>query len=204
MDIINHLDYGKCIFLSCLINSKMHFLLFILILFLLCLVIGCIGGVIYAIAYKPVKWWLKQNNRFNNKTVRLINTVYLSSLFIVAFYFTYDAFYPSENYYAEEFKTVTLRELPNSAEFVEKSTSYPDFHGDYCSSSQIKLSKEDFRKLFNEINHDKRIIKSGEIQSKNKHIKYSFSRKIENQEDQHLFIGFCDDGKTVFINIYVI
>lgn len=180
--------------------------MFILVFLFISLAIGTIGTLIYFIS----SYFLDERLKENKKRITI---AYFSLLLLLSFYITYNAFYPEESFYADEFKTVTQRELPKSAIFLEKSSSYPDFHGDYCSSSQILLSKEDFRKLFDEINNDTTILKSNQIivfsafdktsKSYNKKIKYSFTRKIPNKEDHHLTIEFCDDGQTIFINICI-
>ncbi|RYY37724.1 MAG: hypothetical protein EOP46_01690 [Sphingobacteriaceae bacterium] len=64
---------------------------------------------------------------------------------VVVVYLTYSiytAIYPDDSFYHEEFKTVTLREIPQSAEIIKKDASYPDQHGEYCSVALIKLSKK--------------------------------------------------------------
>ncbi|HTN46311.1 MAG TPA: hypothetical protein VL098_08190 [Flavipsychrobacter sp.] len=94
------------------------------------------------------------------------------------------------------------------------TSSYPDFHGDYCSSSQIRFSKADYEKLFSELSLDKRFTKNGQAigsaefdkslgDKSSKKIGYNFIRQIEGQEDHYLFIGFYDDKETVFVNICV-
>ena len=177
------------------------------------IVVGICGGILYLI-YSPIKRWLIRTNRIMPKTSRLINRSYLLVLFSFALYQTFEALFPSERLFAEEFKTVTLRAMPQSAKFISKIASYPDFHGDYCSSSQIKLSKVDYQKLLHELQSDRRMkgksepIGSEEFQytlgnKTTEKIVESFTRTIEGEEDHYLYIGFYEDQRTVFVNICV-
>jgi hypothetical protein len=141
-----------------------------------------------------------------------INLIYIFLLFLFTAYQTYDAFFPSESFYEDEFETVTLREIPKSAEFISKKSSYPDFHGDYCSSSQIKLSKEDYQKLLTELESDNQFTANGQNigfeeffytlgNKTEKKFTTSFIRQIEGEEDHYLYIAFYDDKQTIFVNV---
>lgn len=185
----------------------------LIIFFVILIVVGIVGGLIYLL-YLPIKKRFIKNGKLTKDRSRQINIAYVSILVLFSAYQTYYAFFPRRSFYEQEFKTVTLREIPKSADFIEKTSSYPDFHGDYCSSSQIKISKADYEKLFSELSLDKRFIKNGQAISSaefnkslgnksSKKIAYNFIRQIEGQEDHYLFIGFYDDKETVFVNICV-
>jgi len=135
-------------------------------------------------------------------------------LFTIAFYMTYDSFYPGESFYADEFEKVTLRELPESAKFIFKSSTYPDLHGDYSSESTIKLSRADFKKLLHALNKDERITKPGQNKfpddssyltqySVKDDTRYWFFRQIDNESDHHLKIEFSKDGETIYVSVVV-
>ena len=188
--------------------------LFVLIVFFITLVtVGIAGGLIY-LFYLPIKKSLIKHGKLTKDRNKQINIVYLTLIILFSAYQTFVAFYPSENFYEQEFKTVTLREIPKSAKFIEKTSSYPDFHGDYCSSSQIKLSKADYKKLFSELRLDNRFIMNGEsigsaefdksLGEKSSYmIGYNFIRQIKGQENHYLYIGFYNDQETIFVNICV-
>lgn len=82
-------------------------------------------------------------------------------LVIIAFlgYETYTAIYPTDNFYFAEFKSVTLMNIPKSAKIIKKDASYPDFHGDYCSASLIKLSQQEYTDLLDQISKNKQLKK---------------------------------------------
>ena len=175
--------------------------------------VGICGGILYLL-YLPFKRKLLKSGKLTPKKSRQLNLMYVVFLLLFSSYQTYDAFFPSEEFYEDEFKTVTLRDIPKSAEFISKKASYPDFHGDYCSSSQIKLSKEDYQKLLTELKSDKQFTENGQsigseefiytLENKSENqILNSFTRQIENEEDHYLYIAFYDDKETVFINICV-
>ena len=179
----------------------------------LSIVVGIFGGIIYLI-YLPIKNRLIKSGKLTPKKSKRINLIYITLLLFFSAYQTYDAFFPSENFYEEEFKTVTLREISKSAEFISKKSSYPDFHGDYCSSSQIKLSKEDYQKLLTELNSDNQFTKNEQSMGfeeffhtlgnkTEKKFTTNFKRKIKGKEDHYLFIAFYYDKQTIFVNICV-
>jgi len=180
-----------------------------LFVFLLFFVIFSVAGSLIYLLYCPIKSRLIKKGILSRKRNKQINLIYIAVIFISICISTYTGLYPDEDFYADEFKKVTLRDLPDSAEFISKSADYPDFHGDYCSSSAIRLSKADFKLLSLEMNKDPKMQKNKEIigsatfyytlrNSKNKEIYNSYTRRTPNEG--YLFIGFCTDRQTIFIN----
>jgi hypothetical protein len=136
-----------------------------------------------------------------------INKIYIYLLITIIVVITYIGIFPDESFYADEFRDVTLRKLPASAEFISKSASYPDFHGDYCSRSEIRLAKKDYSKLLWELHRDKRLSKGGYSSSdyNNKvpeNLVYQFTRVTDTNDDKLLYIGFGNDSQTVYIYVY--
>ncbi|RFZ92808.1 hypothetical protein D0C36_15545 [Mucilaginibacter conchicola] len=115
----------------------------------------------------------------------------------------YRAFYPGDAFYYEDFKKITFREIPPSADISDKSASYPDFHGDYCSASVIKLSPHDYNKLLNDIKTDKRFQKGEFGWSSASHDVLSRYKETDiahgYQNDDEGYIGFFKDGRTIFV-----
>ena len=187
----------------------MGLFIFIILTFLL----GLVGGLIYLV-YLPFRNRFLRKGRLTKPRSKQINTIYICIIVVISAYLTFDAFFPGKSFYENEFKTVTLRDLPKSAKFVEKAASYPDLHGGYFSSSQIRLSKTDYNNLLYELTNDNRIAKSREIRGaeefsktlgdkESKNIIYGFTRQITGKENHYLFIGFYNDGQTIFVNIGV-
>lgn len=152
--------------------------------------------------------WLKR------KGIKYIGIILLVIAPLWTIYEIYTAIYPTDSYYLDEFKKVTLREAPKTAEVIKKTASYPDFHGDYCSASLIKLSRQDYKNLLYELFGDKRLIWNGELITssefdeamgnlKTEQIRYNFTRQIPGEEDHYLYIGFLDDEETIIVYISV-
>jgi hypothetical protein len=189
-------------------------LLGIIFLIIVCVVVGFCGGILY-LMYIPIRNTLIKKNKLTSATSRLINRIYILILFLFSAYLTLDAFFPSEGFYIDEFKTVTLREIPESALFIAKTASYPYIQGEYCSSSQIKLSKEEYQKLLREVQSDGRLKYKGDLmgfeefdhvlgnKTKDK-IVARFTRSIKGKGDYYYFIGFYNDQQTIFVNVCVL
>jgi len=183
------------------------------IFFIVLLVVGCVGGLIYLL-YLPLKIKLVRTGSLAKYRSKQINVAYIVIVVGISAYLTFDAFFPGTGFYEAEFKTVTLRDIPKSAEFIVKTSTYPDFHGDYCSSSQIKLSKAEYEKLLSELKSDKRFHQGGQTigsaefdkslgDKDSKKILLNFTRSVEGEDDHYLSISFYDDNKTVFVSICV-
>ena len=176
-----------------------------------CIFIGFFGGIVYLI-YNFFRFRLLENGKLSRKRDSQINKAYIIALLLISTVQTYLAYYPTDSFYFREFRSVTLRKPPASAEVIKKTSSYPDFHGDYCSSSLIKLSKDDYIKLYNELLNDKRLLREGKILiaeefdkvlDRNKReliITHSFQLIIPNTYGRYNYIGFINDGQTVVID----
>lgn len=147
--------------------------------------------------------------RIGNEKIALIGVLFFWGIIIYNFYI---AIYPNDEFYENEFKTITLTELPKSAEIVNSTASYPDFQGDYCSSAEIKLSKEDFDNLLKKIINDDNFSKENDFlnseeartimnKTKEDELLVKFYRTDKQNIDLNLNINFHNDKKTIFINI---
>lgn len=186
--------------------------MFIILFIFNFILLSVIGGIIYLI-YLPIKNRLIRNKILSKEKSKLINGIYIATIFLITIYITYIDIYPSESFYRDEFKMVTLREVPASAKFISTSSTYPDFHGDYSSNSEIKLSSEDYNALFEVLYNDKRISKPGENKFPeeenyfnhdyytNDSIQFYFIRQVKDEPDRNLVIKFNKDGHTVYINV---
>jgi hypothetical protein len=159
------------------------------------------------IAYLVKRWLLTKGYNFIGITLMIIAP-------ILTVYLVYTAFFPRNSYYLDEFKEVTLRQAPKTAKIIRKSASYPDFHGDYCSASIIRLTREDYIDLLIELSDDNRLTKNGKLIGSSKldqvmgtfkmeQIKCNFIREIPGEKDHYLYIGFLDDNETIIIYVSV-
>lgn len=126
------------------------------------LMIGVLGALVYLL-YLPFKKKLLKSGKLTKENSKAINRIYMIGILLLTIYQTYTAFYPSKSFYEEEFKSVTCRTIPRSANFIRKAASYPDFHGKYASSSQINLSNQDYQQLLQELDTDKRFTPNGQL-----------------------------------------
>lgn len=187
-----------------LLNVDASTIVFLLFIFIIVVIFAAIPVVLSVLFYK----WL---TRLGYKYIAI---AVLVPVYVWLAYSIYTAIYPTDEIYYEEFKTVTLREIPESAVIVKKTASYSDFHGDYISVSRIKLSKQDYNKLLNALKADKRLHK-GEIVGSTElneiigkvppesQIANTFNRNIPNHEDHYLNVFFLKDGQTIVVQIIV-
>lgn len=156
------------------------------------------------IAYLLHKW-------LRETKFKLIGIICIISAPIFTLYVVYRAIYPDDDFFLEEFKTVTLQNAPKSAVILKKAATYPDFHGDYISVSMFRLSKSEYLKLYNTLIKDKQIDTLGQLVGSEefddvvgnnvKSIKHTFFRKVTDHEQNHYSISFLNDKKTVIIYI---
>ncbi len=173
--------------------------------FMVLFTIFILGGLLYLL-YIPFKIWLVRTERLSFEKSRRINKIYFGILTAIVLAITYIGIFPDESFYADEFKRVTLRKLPDSADFISKSASYPDFHGEYWSRSEIELSRPEYNKLLMELYKDERFNKnfqrlSFEGGKNTKDITYQFLREIEEESDLYLYIGFSKNKKTIYVDL---
>jgi energy-coupling factor transporter transmembrane protein EcfT len=188
--------------LSSIDNLLVWFLLLLAGLFALSLI-----SLPTLIAYYINRWLTKKGFKYIGIVLLIIAPLW-------TVYSVYTAIYPTDSFYLEEFKEVTLRKAPKTAKVISKTASYPDFHGDYCSASLIKLSKNDYIDLIKELSYDIRLQKDGfpigssELDKvleniKPEQIRLGFTRQIPEEEDHYLYIGFLDDQQTIIVYIRV-
>ncbi|QIG88616.1 hypothetical protein G6R40_02575 [Chryseobacterium sp. POL2] len=139
---------------------------------------------------------LKLENKYlSNKSLKYY---LLICSFIFSIYQSYTAVYPNDSFYYKEFEYVTNQKIPNSAKIINKKSSYPDFHGDYFSKSEIKLSEQDFNMLLEKLQNDKTLIETKPYKKNELRV---FERKIKGESDRFLFIHFLNDNKTILVNV---
>lgn len=175
--------------------------------FLIKVLIGLLLAAFVAIL--PLILIFLMTRKKSNRSVRSILIFLLSVLQSWIFYSIYTAFYPEDSFYLEEYKTVVGKPAPKSAQIIDKSASYPDFHGSYNSVSVIKLSDIDYDNLYREINQDKNFGKAElihtetlkDILDSNKNVSEIAWKEHKNSDEDwhHRFIGFLNNQKTIII-----
>ncbi len=66
-------------------------------------------------------------------------------------YFIWEAFYPPEDFYKEDYKQVTQLNFPEKAVFLYKFASFPDYFGDYTSVFLIQIESKEYTRLMNHL-----------------------------------------------------
>jgi hypothetical protein len=121
----------------------------------------------------------------------------------------FTAFSPDADFYRGEYKVVTLREAPISAQVETREASYPDLHGNYCSKARFSLAPADYQRVLGELLADQRLQQIGHDESPPRpvrqatdsraDIRWAFSRDLESEPGSHRFIFFGKDGTHVDI-----
>ena len=75
---------------------------------------------------------------------------FLITILCTVLFFIYNAFYPSEAFYINEWNTNTDVNFPENAEFVWKKATFPDHHNDYNATAIIVIPQEEFKRLLAE------------------------------------------------------
>lgn len=99
-----------------------------------------IVGVPIGLSFLILRFIKKRNY---DKRLRLIALIPM----LTVGYFIYTAFFPTDSFYKEDFKEVTGIEFPENGEILYKTATYPDQHGDYGSTSIVKVDKEFYEGL---------------------------------------------------------
>lgn len=77
----------------------------------------------------------------------------------------YDAIYPSESFYISQLAGLAGVRLPGNVAFVEKTTSFPDIHGDYSACFIVRLSATEMTAFRAEVNTGVQTTESGVAQA---------------------------------------
>jgi hypothetical protein len=185
---------------------------FIFLFVIFSIVSAVIGALLYILLWMPLRANLKSTNRLSAKQSRHFTYAYIFAFLAIPAFVAYAAAYPGDDFYAEEFKTVTLRNLPPSAKIIAGEASYPDFHGDYTSHATIELSPADFQNLKADLAADNRISKAGEnkypdepgihrLSPAHPDVDTFFFRQVKSHPDKYLAIEFSRNSKTVYITV---
>ncbi|RPD45391.1 hypothetical protein DNI29_18590 [Hymenobacter sediminis] len=178
----------------------------LLILFTFTLILLLPLGIAWAI-YR----WL--HKRVSLRAARYF-LVLPSTLLLLLAYFVYTAFYPTDDFYEQEYVRVTSLPVPASVRVVAKDASYPDQHGDYAACARFEVSSEEYESVLLSVSADRHFTstnfqsdssfigsESFSIATKGIHpadYYRTFSKGVV-QENAYQFIGFLKDHRTVIV-----
>lgn len=120
---------------------------------------------------------------------------------LVIGYFVYDAVFPAEDFYKQEFEIGTGIDFPSDGKILFKTASYPDHFGDYSSVFCFEANEEFHDKLLSKLKQigDTTPIKHIDFIEMSERVK---DQELENEisyEQEAVFynIGFFSDNKTI-------
>lgn len=146
-------------------------------------------------------------NRFLKKReVKPIWRILSLTPILIVGYIIHGAYYPSEEFYKNDFKDVTGIDLIDSAKFKFKTAGFPDHHGDYMSVSLIQLDSETYKDLPEELLNNKLTENSNRLggkemdkakkKLKNLTIEKEFSRSADGV---FYYVAFLSDHKSILV-----
>ncbi|GAB2860775.1 hypothetical protein [Hymenobacter ruber] len=173
----------------------------LLFLFYFAIAVAIAGPFVFSLAF--YKWWQKRNLR---ATVFLI----LAGVLLPYSYLVYDAFYPSDSFYKEEFVKLTNFPFPATGNITKKSASYPDIHGDYAACAQIEVSRTEYDGLLEHFANNPSyaydsttFIGCEEFYWVTNNIdKNEYVRRFATGDvvtGAYVFVGFLSDKKTIIV-----
>lgn len=135
-----------------------------------------------------------------NKYLKIIGII---PVFVIA-YFIYDAIFPSEIFYKEEFKIATKKDFPTNGEFIFKSASFPDLHGSYYSIFCIETNESFYNDLYNDLHIIADTIVTTPMHEFEKGVKRIEGKELVEKISftvGHVYynIGFFPDRKTILV-----
>lgn len=144
-------------------------------------------------------------------------TAFVFPVLLAAYcYLWYDALYPSNNFYKDEFAKIMQAPELKDAKAISKSASYPDIHGDYAACVTVELPGDKFDDVLNRVRKDSafsvvtnesNIIGTEELQNvlssiKNKNYLARYQGdKLEHYRSHgaYVMVAFLDDHKTILL-----
>jgi hypothetical protein len=157
--------------------------------------------VVLALLYLLVRW-LWRKGRYG----RLL----LAASFIGVLWSIYDAIYPPPSFYTAELQRLVNVSLPAEAQFVYKTATYPDIHGDYSACFIVHLSVAAMEQLKASIASDPvHESKSFGCANMDKTLKplnamashYTLTKRA-NREDAEIFIELISTSNLAVISWY--
>ena len=132
--------------------------------------------------------------------------IYLSFIpIIVVGYLIYDAVFPSEDFYKEEFEIATDLNFPESGRLVFKSATYPDLQGSYSSIFCFESDSIFYQELQHKLDNIKdsiQVVHMSEFEEGKERIKERVLVKelTYSKNNVHYSVGFFSDNKTILIH----
>ncbi|TMM53220.1 hypothetical protein FEE95_19320 [Maribacter algarum] len=173
----------------------MIYLIAAVIFLVVCLVFAFLGALLYLI-YKPFKKWLLDNGKLSPKNSQIINKSFIALLLSLSIYFTWTAFFPSDDFYEEEFEQNTGMDFPKSGVIIATDSGYPDLHGDYSASAMVDMDKNEFEKL--KLQLSSQVEFQIDTTKQNIGITMGYRKMVKNINEEDIDVVYYHNGKEWF------
>ena len=157
--------------------------------------------VVLALLYVLVRWlWLKG----------LYGRLLLAAGFLCALRSIYGAVYPPDSFYTAELQRLVKVSLPAEAQFIYKTATYPDIHGDYSACFIVRLPAVALDKLktsiASEATHETKSVGCGNMDKSVKPLnvmanEYNLTKRA-TREDAEIFIQLISSQNLAVILWY--
>ncbi|MBS1546373.1 MAG: hypothetical protein JST38_12270 [Bacteroidetes bacterium] len=90
-----------------------------------------------------ITWWMWRSKQRIIRRLAFVPIALLIGLVLEVYW----AFYPREEFYRAEWVENTGFILPDDIDFIAKSATYPDIHGDYSASAVMEVKAADLANI---------------------------------------------------------
>jgi hypothetical protein len=169
----------------------------------LVLILMAVGVVAIPLAAAYGIYWFVRKKGFDRR-LRLLALVPLLGVG----YFVYTAFYPTEEFYREDFREVTGVAFPANGAIAYQSATFPDQFGDYTSVSMVRVDKAFYRQLLGRlpaqgftqpVPDDLGLLESDRIKDQLAGRVVAQEYSVEKPNGWVGYVGFLSDGQTLIV-----
>ncbi|WBA42143.1 hypothetical protein [Hymenobacter canadensis] len=143
-------------------------------------------------------WWLtKWLQRRQYRRSAVVMQVLLVGFGLFCFSVVYSFCVPFDSEIEHEFVQITGLPFPTSGEVIESKTSGLDLQGDYHLTARIKVSRQDYTRLWRNISADTSFRQLSPNSAATDSSSYQTFEKHSRNSSQYRSISFWTDGRTV-------
>jgi len=150
-----------------------------------------------------------QNAASIAKRVKILMIVGVVSFLAYGIYF---AIFPDDDFFLAEAAHATKHSPPEDAVVIAKHATYPDFHGDYCSFSRLRMSQASFETYLAKLSNEASLTYTPSTQTSTGSpsgldlppmVAMSHFRRNDVKSDHHYSVLFMADRTHVEVQICV-
>lgn len=168
-------------------------------------------GILFVYFHKLVYWIVKYilskiYDKFLSKkiaiTVKQINWIAIGLIVMCYACPIYDAIYPSDDFYEDDFKETFQIEFPDSGKIISKSATFPDIHGDYTSMALFSVNKNDMNLIIKRMDSNKYFVRFSSHTELDPKLRLGLSEKQEVNFDVNYKLQGDTDSNYSLSHIY--